>query len=103
MMSIVDDIQYLLDEYGTPPAVKGRVETWIAAQRSGDTLDTDALRAEFVKMLTVDGSRDRRRKDFNVAIFNAEGGWAIWSRTDLASVMEAFDHAVAAMRREKGQ
>ena len=65
--------------------------------------ETDALRAEFVKMLTVDGSRDRRRRDFNVAVFDAEEGWAIWDRTDLSDVMDAFDHAVAAMRRERGR
>ena len=68
-----------------------------------DRGETDALRAEFVKMLTVDGSRDRRRRDFNQAIFNAEEGWAIWSSTDLDMVLTAFDHAVAAMAREKGR
>ena len=61
-------------------------------------VETDELRAAFVRALTVDGSRDRRRRDFNQAIFDADEGWAIWSSTDLDMVMTAFDHAVAAMR-----
>jgi hypothetical protein len=56
---------------------------------------SNALRDEFVRLLTTDSPhRDRRRRDFNQAIFNAEGGWAIWSSTDLGMVMEKFDRAV---------
>jgi hypothetical protein len=54
----------------------------------------------FLKFLTEDSPhRDRRRRDFNQAIFNAEGGWAIWSSTDLDMVMEKFDKAVREVRR----
>ena len=64
----------------------------------GPMVDAAALRAEFERMLTVDGSRDRRRRDYNVAIFDPEG-WAIWNRTELGDVMAAFDHALASLRR----
>ena len=37
---------------------------------------------------------DRRRWDANQPIFNREEGWAVWSRTDLDMVMDAFDAAV---------
>lgn len=63
-------------------------------------LNVDDLRSEFVRMLTVDGSLDRRRRDFNQAIFNAEEGWAIWSSTDLDMVMTAFDRAVRNLTRK---
>jgi hypothetical protein len=57
-------------------------------------MTSDALRAEFVRLLTTDGTtRDRRRKDFNQAIFDPEG-WAVWSSTDLEMVMSKFDRAV---------
>lgn len=52
------------------------------------------LRKEFLRLLTTDSeTKDRRRKDFNQAIFNAEHGWAVWSDTDLDMVMEKFDKA----------
>lgn len=55
------------------------------------------LRAEFLRLLTQDSeTRDRRRRDYNQAIFNAEKGWAVWSSTDLDMVMEKFDRAVHA-------
>jgi hypothetical protein len=55
----------------------------------------EMLREEFVRLLTVDSeTKDRRRREFNQAIFNAEGGWAIWSSTDLDMVMSKFDRAV---------
>lgn len=55
--------------------------------------DYQRLREVFLELLTVDGSHDRRRKDYNVAIFSPEG-WAIWNRTELEDVMEIFDRAV---------
>lgn len=56
---------------------------------------SDKLRAEFLRLLTTDSeTTDRRRRDFNQAIFNAEEGWAVWDRTDLDMVMEKFDKAV---------
>ncbi len=55
---------------------------------------SDDLRAAFVRLLTTDSAHsDRRRRDYNQAIFHPEG-WAIFSRTDLAMVMEAFDAAM---------
>lgn len=55
----------------------------------------DRLRAEFVRLLTVDGpTTDRRRKDYNQAIFDPERGYAIWTSTDLAMVLAKFDRAV---------
>ncbi len=54
----------------------------------------ERLRAEFLRLLTQDSdTKDRRRRDFNQAIFNAEQGWAVWSSTDLDMVMERFDKA----------
>ena len=36
------------------------------------------LRAAFLRFLTEDSeTKDRRRRDFNQAIFNAEEGWAV--------------------------
>ena len=58
----------------------------------------ERLRAAFLRLLTTDSPhRDRRRKDFNQAIFHAEG-WAIWSSTDLDMVMEKFDKACRAIK-----
>jgi hypothetical protein len=57
----------------------------------------EELRAEFLRLLTEDSeTRDRRRKEFNQAIFApvAEGGWAVFNGTNLDMVMEKFDRAV---------
>jgi hypothetical protein len=72
----------------------------------------EELRAEFVRLLTVDSeTRDRRRKDFNQAVFFppndppciCSDGWcvhrhvagkAVWDSTDLGMVLEKFDRAV---------
>jgi hypothetical protein len=56
------------------------------------------LRAEFLRLLTVNTGRDRRRKNYNQAIFDPSG-YAIWSSTDLDMVMEKFDRAAAAVSR----
>jgi hypothetical protein len=59
----------------------------------------DALRREFLRLLTTDSeTKDRRRRDYNQAIFNAEKGWAIWTSTDLDMVMDKFDAAVRSVR-----
>lgn len=56
--------------------------------------DIDRLRAEFLRLLTVDSeTQDRRRREYNQAIFDPTG-YAIWSSTDLDMVMEKFDKAV---------
>jgi hypothetical protein len=60
-------------------------------------MDVALLRAEFVRLLTEDGStNDRRRRGFNQAIFatEAEGGHAMFTGTDLAMVLDKFDAAV---------
>ena len=62
--------------------------------------DYARLREEFVRLLTVDSeTKDRRRREFNQAVFNAEQGWAIWSSTDLDMVMQKFDRAVRLLER----
>ena len=54
------------------------------------------MREAFVRRLTEDSETDdRRRRDYNQAIFNAEYGWAIFSDTDLDMVMDAFDRAMS--------
>ena len=53
------------------------------------------MRACFLKYLTVDSdTRDRRRKDYNQAIFDDEKGYAVFNGTDLDMVMEKFDMAL---------
>lgn len=53
------------------------------------------LRSEFLRVLTTDSeTKDRRRREFNQAIFDAKQGYACWTNTDLDMVMDAFDKAV---------
>ena len=62
------------------------------------SIDPAALRVEFIRLLTVDGpTRDRRRRDFNQAIFapESEGGWAVFNGTSLDMVLLKFDRAVS--------
>lgn len=62
--------------------------------------EAERLRAEFLRLLTVDSeTNDRRRKEYNQAIFNAKGGWAVWSSTDLDMVMSKFDKATRNVAR----
>jgi hypothetical protein len=57
--------------------------------------DMQRVRDEFLRLLTVDGeTKDRRRKDYNQAIFDPEEGWAVFNGTDLYMVMDKFDKAV---------
>ena len=52
------------------------------------------LRTLFLKYLTIDSeTQDRRRKNFNQAIFDAKKGWAVFNGTGLDMVMEKFDAA----------
>lgn len=56
---------------------------------------SDELREEFLRLLTVDSETDdRRRKEFNQAIFDGERGFACFNGTDLSMVMDKFDRAV---------
>ena len=58
------------------------------------------VRREFLRLLTQDSeTRDRRRKDYNQAIFDAEGGWEIWTNTDLGMVMGKLDKAIIEVLR----
>ncbi len=53
-----------------------------------------SLRDEFLRLLTVEGpTNDRRRKDYNQAVFDP-GGWPIWSETSLDMIMDKFDKAM---------
>jgi len=61
----------------------------------GSLVYAGQLRAEFVRLLTVDSGTDRRRKDYNQAIFDADEGFAIFTGTDLQMVMDKFDKAVS--------
>jgi hypothetical protein len=69
--------------------------------RCGAYLDEHGLgllRELFVQRLTVDSeTRDRRRKDFNSAIF-MDDGVAVFTRTSLDMVMAAFDAALEDLR-----
>jgi hypothetical protein len=57
-------------------------------------VNTNELRREFVRLLTTDShTQDRRRREFNQAIFAPEG-WAVFNGTDLDMVMEKFDKAI---------
>ena len=52
-----------------------------------------------MKYLTVDsGTRDRRRKDYNQAIFDDEKGFAVFNGTDLDMVMDKFDLALKSFK-----
>lgn len=51
------------------------------------------LRAEFVRLLTTDSPhKDRRRRDFNQAVFMS-GGEPVWDETTLDMITDRFDRA----------
>lgn len=54
------------------------------------------LREEFLRLLTQDSeTKDRRRKEYNQAIFalQSDGGYAVFTQTDLEMVLQKFDRA----------
>lgn len=61
------------------------------------------FRKLFINRMTVDSDHnDRRRKDFNQAIFgyNDDGStYAVWSETDMDMVLQCFDDAVEDWRK----
>lgn len=60
----------------------------------------DLLRDEFLRLLTTDSeTNDRRRREFNYAIFDPDQGYAIYHGTDLEMVMEKFDKALKNVKR----
>ena len=63
---------------------------------------TEILKQMFIKRMTVDSPhQDRRKKDFNQAIFS-EQGWAVFNRTSLDMVLKCFDDAVKDFLKEYG-
>jgi hypothetical protein len=63
---------------------------------SGHFVSAGKLKLEFMRLLTEDSPHgDRRRKDFNQAIFNKDEGWSVFNGTDLEMVLEKFNKAVA--------
>lgn len=63
----------------------------------------ERLRQEFLRLLTEDGpTNDRRRKDYNQAIFATqdEGGYAVFNGTSLDMVMDKFDIAVGHLEKQ---
>ena len=61
------------------------------------------FRRLFIKRMTVDSKHnDRRRKDFNQAIFgyNEDGStYPVWSEMDMDMVLQCFDDAVKDWRK----
>jgi hypothetical protein len=87
---------YLLEDEDGAPFNPARVRC-----EGCDKLPTSCacspLRTEFLRLLTEDSAtRDRRRREYNQAIFATPelGGYAVWTSTTLAMVMDKFDTAV---------
>lgn len=63
----------------------------------------DYLRELFIKRMTVDSdTQDRRRKDFNQAIFRYRddgSSYAVWCEMDMDMVIKCFDDAVKDWRK----
>jgi hypothetical protein len=60
---------------------------------------SSSVRAEFERLLTTDSPHnDRRRRDFNQALFMPDGE-PVWNKTTLDMVMAKFDKAVANLKR----
>jgi len=60
--------------------------------------DTDELLKEFVRLLTTDSPhQDRRRRDFNQAVFMVDGK-PVWTETTLDMVTGKFEKAVRNLR-----
>lgn len=62
------------------------------------------LRREFLRLLTEDSkTQDRRKKDYNQAIFASfeNGGYAIFNGTDLQMVMDKFDKAIRLREKQE--
>ena len=64
------------------------------------TVEGRQLRDEFLRLLTQDSeTKDRRRREYNDAIFDADKGWAVYHGTDLDMVMDKFDRAIRNVTR----
>jgi len=65
-------------------------------------MDHEALRKEFIRLLTEDSpTADARRRAFNQAIFatEEEGGYAVFNGTSLDMVLRKYDRAVRNLER----
>jgi hypothetical protein len=62
----------------------------------------DKFRELFLKRLTIDSeTQDKRRKEFNQAIFDKDEGWACFNGTDLEMIMDKFDLAIEDLKKVK--
>jgi len=72
---------------------------------SADLEQIAALRAEFIRLLTTDSPHhDRRKRDFNQAVFinhpgRAWHGKPAWNETTLDMITDKFDKAVRNLER----
>lgn len=63
----------------------------------------DDLLAEFVRLLTTDSPHhDRRRRDFNQAVFMADGK-PVWTETTLDMITGKFEKAVRNISAQPGR
>lgn len=86
------------------PLIRDHVAAAVQAERERPPTHraesaNERVRAEFLRLLTEDGpTNDRRRRDYNQAIFLSSGE-AVWSSTTLDMVMNTFDCAMRNVRR----
>jgi hypothetical protein len=67
-----------------------------------EIVSTNCLRHEFLRLLTEDSdTNDRRKKEFNQAIFDKKEGWQVFNGTDLFMVMDRFNKAVKNLERTR--
>lgn len=75
----------------------------MSAEIAESMADLAKFRVLFIKRMTEDSeTQDRRRREFNQAIFNyCDDGstFAVWSETDVDMVLKCFDDAVKDFRR----
>lgn len=62
------------------------------------SIEIQRLRALFIEAMTLSSSHnDKRRKDYNDAIFDATTGEAIWNDMDIEMVLDKFDKSTRRM------
>ena len=70
--------------------------------KEGEIMDIEQFRELFLKRLTIDSeSQDKRRKEFNQAIFDKDEGWACFNGIDLEMIMDKFDLAIEDLKKVK--
>ncbi len=55
--------------------------------------DHQKLRDEFIRLLTTDVGKDKRRREYNQAIFNPHNGRPDWDNVHISMILEKFDKA----------